>query len=300
MRLLFALLYASILQATPTNIVDVLLQPSGNPQVAVAGMDLTIQQTAFVSGNNFYPGFTLSPHPVSDSAGNVNLWLEPNVVGQPYQVLFRATNGVITRECWNVPTSGTALRIKDVRSTLCAPIPSLVVQPSQIAQAGALQGYLITWNDTLKRWEADVPSGGIPAGNSGGIPYYNTSTTIASSPTWPIDTLLVGGGAGASPQLTTITYVHNSGGSLSVSGNLTSVNGSINANNGSVGGDTVSATTYMVVGVSTVAALPNCAFAEGQFMGATDLLTPSFLANAVGGGAVHGPVYCNGTRWITY
>lgn len=148
MRLLLALLCASLLRATPTNIVDVLLQPSGNPQTAVAGMDITISQTAFVSGNNYYPGFTLTPHPVSDSAGNVNLWLEPNVTGQLYQVLFRATNGVITRECWNVPSSNAALRIKDVRSTVCNTTPGITAAWGQLTgvntglAAGAYSAYM--------------------------------------------------------------------------------------------------------------------------------------------------------------
>lgn len=276
------------LEAAPTNIVDVLLQPTGNPQTAVGGMDITISQTAFVSGNNYYPGFTLTPHPVSDSAGNVNLWLEPNVTGQLYQVLFRATNGVITRECWNVPTSSVALRIKDVRSTLCAPVASLVVQPSQIAQAGALQGYVITWNNTLKRWEADAPAGGIPAGNSGGVPYYNTPTTVTSTPVWTVNTLMVGGGAGASPIVTGIT---------STFGNLTVPN-NITASNGVLLGNQIVAVTTISHGLYTVATLPNCSFEEGQHAGATDLLGPTFLGVAVGNGTVHGPVYCNGTNWI--
>jgi hypothetical protein len=47
-------------------------------------------------------------------------------------------------------------------------------------------------------------------------------------------------------------------------------------------------------------ALPTCnAGLEGAEAGVVDLLTPTFLAIAVGGGAVHGKVYCNGTGWVT-
>ncbi len=120
----------------PSNIVDVLLEPTGNPELPAVGVDITLTQEAFVSGNNFYPAFRLDPHPVSDALGNINIWLEPNVTGQPYQVLFRQTNGVITREYWNVPVSGSPLKIKDVRSTV-GPAPNLVMPWSQITGIGA-------------------------------------------------------------------------------------------------------------------------------------------------------------------
>jgi len=48
----------------------------------------------------------------------------------------------------------------------------------------------------------------------------------------------------------------------------------------------------------TVATLP--AGTEGDTAYCTDLLTPGFLAIAVGGGANKGPVFYNGTNWVTY
>lgn len=47
----------------------------------------------------------------------------------------------------------------------------------------------------------------------------------------------------------------------------------------------------------TVAGLP--AGTQGDFAFATDLLTPTFLVTAVGSGAVVGPVFYNGTAWVT-
>lgn len=146
MRLLLSLLVVSILQATPTQIVDVLYQPNGNPPAVAALTDITITQTAFVSGNNYYPAFELTPHPVSDIGGNFSIWLEPNPTGQPYTVLYRATNGVITHEFWTVPASNTPLKIKDVRTSV-GPLPPLgLVQLSQLAQGGALLDYVIAYN----------------------------------------------------------------------------------------------------------------------------------------------------------
>lgn len=62
----------------------------------------------------------------------------------------------------------------------------------------------------------------------------------------------------------------------------------------------LTATTSIQNGVSAVGSLPTCnAGAEGMRYGATDLLAPTFLTAAVGGGTVHGSVYCNGTAWVT-
>ena len=52
------------------------------------------------------------------------------------------------------------------------------------------------------------------------------------------------------------------------------------------------------VGVTTVALLGSVVLAEGKFKVVSDALAPVFLATVVGGGAVHTPVYCNGTNWI--
>lgn len=173
MRTLLLILIASALEASPTHIVDVLYQPNGNPPAVSAGTDITISQgLGFVSGNNYYPAFELAPHPVTDSAGNVDIWLEPNPIGQPYSLLFRATNGVITRDCWVVPVTASVLKIKDVRSTACTVQPSAVVQLGQLAQGGAITGNVIGWNGT--QWVAAAASGGgTPGGTPGQIQYNN-------------------------------------------------------------------------------------------------------------------------------
>jgi hypothetical protein len=51
--------------------------------------------------------------------------------------------------------------------------------------------------------------------------------------------------------------------------------------------------------LTVVGSLPTCnAGTEGTLYGVTDALTPVALATAVGGGAIHTLVYCNGTNWI--
>lgn len=69
-------------------------------------------------------------------------------------------------------------------------------------------------------------------------------------------------------------------------------------------GFTVSPTNVCIFGAQaqlagyTVATLP--AGTLGQVVFANDLLGPTFLAIAVGGGAVKGPVFYNGANWVTF
>lgn len=52
-------------------------------------------------------------------------------------------------------------------------------------------------------------------------------------------------------------------------------------------------------GVADVASLPICnGGSEGSIKGVNDALLPAALAIVASGGAVHVPVYCNGTNWI--
>lgn len=123
-RLLCALLFAaSFADATPTTITDVLHQPFNS--LPAAGVDVTITQTAFFSGANYYPAWSITIRPVTDANGNLSVQLEPNPAGQPYSVILTYPNGVKTSEYWNVPASGTPLTIKQVLTTT-PPTPSLL------------------------------------------------------------------------------------------------------------------------------------------------------------------------------
>lgn len=59
-------------------------------------------------------------------------------------------------------------------------------------------------------------------------------------------------------------------------------------------------TTATKLIASVVGSLPTCNGAgQGLLYLATDLLTPTALGIAVGGGAVIAPVLCNGTNWVS-
>jgi len=88
---------------------------------------------------------------------------------------------------------------------------------------------------------------------------------------------------------------------LTVSGNVTI--------NGAPGVTTTGYTKGLLTGtpaiplaaISAVLSLPACnGGAEGQIRGVSDALLPAPLAVVATGGAVHVPVYCNGTAWIVF
>lgn len=67
-------------------------------------------------------------------------------------------------------------------------------------------------------------------------------------------------------------------------------------------GPVVSTTSVQTKQVYSVAGtpLPTCnGAAEGTWAAVSDATGPTYAANYVSGGAVHVPVYCNGTNWIT-
>lgn len=147
-RLLCALLFAaSLAQASPTTITDVLYQPYNS--LPAAGVNVTITQSAFFNAiNNYFPAWSVTIHPVTDASGNLSVQLEPNPAGQPYLVILQYPNGVTTKEYWNVPASGTPLTIRQV-ITAVGPTPPLgFVQLNQLAQAGAILNNVIVWNGT--------------------------------------------------------------------------------------------------------------------------------------------------------
>lgn len=76
---------------------------------------------------------------------------------------------------------------------------------------------------------------------------------------------------------------------------------SIEINNGTLGTFRDARLRSAQISVVAVSALATCnAGAEGKASAVNDALAPSFLVTVTGGGAVHTPVYCNGTNWVAY
>ena len=136
-------------------------------------------------------------------------------------------------------------------------------------------------------------------GNSGGMVYFDTTTSWKSSPTLPAYQLLLGGGTGQPPaELGTLgaagTVLHgNPSGppSFSQVNLLTDITGALPVTNGGTG----------QAGGYTVATLPASA-ATGSRTWVTDASAATYSVGATVTAAVSGgstiPVFYNGTSWV--
>ena len=78
----------------------------------------------------------------------------------------------------------------------------------------------------------------------------------------------------------------------------TKVGGTFESKGASTLSGSVTLGSTMTLKTYTVAGLP--AGTQGMVVVATDLLLPTFLTAAVGGGAVVGPVMYNGAAWVAF
>ncbi len=108
-------------------------------------------------------GQTYAPWPlaVQVTGGQVNLTLVPSSACEPqgvYTVRFLPVRGSEWTERWIVPDASGPLTLAQIpRATV--PLPSLFLQPSQIARAGAQVGDVLTWLSS-GRWGPAPPSAG--------------------------------------------------------------------------------------------------------------------------------------------
>ena len=116
--------------------------------------------------------------------------------------------GSVTRGNW-LRFSATAGRLEDagLAGTVAAPHGANAIAVTGFAGPGAG-----TVTATLRGATAAVLPGGT-TGTSGGVPYFNATTTVASSALLTANAVLLGGGAGAAPTAmgslgTTTTVLH--------------------------------------------------------------------------------------------
>jgi len=174
---------------------------------------------------------------------------------------------------------------------------------------GTYPNFTITSNDafsgtvTSVSWTGGIVSVATPtttpaftvAGTSGGVPYFSSGTTWASSGALTANRLVLGGGAGAAPTVlgslgTTTTVLHGNAAGAPTFGTVSltaDVSGILPVANGGNG----------LGAAYTVATLPTPG-TQGRRSWVTDALAPVFLAAPVGGGAVVCPVFDNGTAWV--
>ena len=145
MRLIHVLLLsAAAAMAAPTQIQDTGYTAFGgvlfSGSLIINGPDMTTADGRTV--HRWQQSYVIS-------SGVVSIDLEPNDTASPagtsYSVVYRPASGTPWSERWVVPTSGSPLKINQVR-VASAPSPSLIVQPQQIASGGAAPGQALLWN----------------------------------------------------------------------------------------------------------------------------------------------------------
>ena len=152
--LIALLLWVGISGATPTLIQDTVLLPNGSP---AANVQFVISWPAFVEGGVYYPAGQLKP--VTNSAGQLFVLLEPNLTGQTYTV--SVTLGTVTEtEYWSVPASSSPQTVAAVRTTPGGGVsgfPNITL--SEILQSGASIGQTPVWTST--GWVAQTTGGNL-------------------------------------------------------------------------------------------------------------------------------------------
>jgi hypothetical protein len=113
------------------------------------------------------------------------------------------------------------------------------------------------------------------AGTSGGIPYFSSGTTWASSAALAANAIVLGGGAGVAPATTTtgtgvVTAIGNA---VNTTGGLVTQSGTLAANALLLGGGSSSAITSTTTGTGVVTALGNAPNGTGGFVTADGTAT---------------------------
>jgi hypothetical protein len=75
-------------------------------------------------------------------------------------VIYRPRSGLAWSERWVVLTSATPLRVNQVR-VLNAPVPTVMIQPSQILGGGASDGQSLLWSQSNRRWQPGAITAGV-------------------------------------------------------------------------------------------------------------------------------------------
>jgi hypothetical protein len=125
------------------------------------------------------------------------------------------------------------------------------------------------------------------AGTSGGVPYFSSGTTWASSAALAANAVVLGGGAGAAPATTTtgtgvVTAIGNS---VNTTGGLVTQSGTLTASALLLGGGSGSAITSTTTGTGVVTALGVNVGSAGAFVvngGALGTPSSGTLTNATG------------------
>ena len=186
--LLLLLFLATVAKATPTQIRDTGYTGFGGTlfsgRITVSAPDMTTQDARTIT--RWEQSYTITN-------GIISVDLEPNDTATPagtsYVVIYRPRSGLAWSERWVVLTSATPLRVNQVR-VLNAPVPTVMIQPSQILGGGASDGQSLLWSQSNRRWQPGAITAGVSSvfgrtgtvsAQSGDYSFGQVSGTVADS-----------------------------------------------------------------------------------------------------------------------
>jgi len=156
------------------------------------------------------------------------------------------------------------------------------------------------------------------AGTSGGIPYFSSGTTWATSAALAASALVIGGGAGVAPSTTTTgtgvvtalgvntgtagAFVVN-GGALGTpsGGTVTNLTGTASINiNGTVGGSTPAAGAFTTLSSTSTFSANGSVGTNGQVLTSAGAASPAVWSTPAGGLSIVDDTTTNATRYLVF
>jgi hypothetical protein len=156
------------------------------------------------------------------------------------------------------------------------------------------------------------------AGTSGGIPYFSSATTWATSAALAANALVIGGGAGVAPSTTTTgtgvvtalgvntgsagAFVVN-GGALGTpsSGTVTNLTGTASINiNGTVGASTPTTGAFTTLLINSTFSANGSVGTNGQVLTSAGAASPAVWATPTGGITIADDTTTNATRYLVF
>ena len=269
---------------------------TANTQFTGAGTGLTGTATSLSIGGNAATATsaTTATNLAGGAAGSV-----------PYQtasgtttLLAAGTNGYVLRLAAGLPTWGI-----DYTGSVTS------VAQSFTGGLISVGGSPITTSGTLAL---------TVAGTSGGIPYFSSATTWATSAALAANSIVVGGGAGVAPAtITTGTGVVTAlgvnigsagafvvnGGALGTpsSGTVTNLTGTASINiNGTVGGSTPAAGAFTTLSANSTVSVNGSVGTNGQVLTSAGAGSPAVWSSPAGGITIADDTTTNATRYLVF
>jgi hypothetical protein len=269
---------------------------TANTQFTGAGTGLTGTATSLSIGGNAATATsaTTATNLAGGAAGSVS-----------YQTASGATTFLAAG------TDGFVLKLAAGVPTWAATTSGTVTSVAQSFTGGLISvgGSPITTSGTLAL---------TVAGTSGGIPYFSSATTWATSAALAANALVIGGGAGVAPSTTTtgtgvVTAlgvnvgsagaVVVNGGALGTpsSGTVTNLTGTASINiNGTVGATTPAAGTFTTLSANSTVSVNGSVGTSGQVLTSAGAGSPATWSTPAGGITIADDTTTNATRYLVF